>query len=192
MCDNEDKMADGVSLFLSFRLAEDHDLPTLVALRDAAAQWQAAHGIEQWRPGELDESHFRDRIRLGEVWLAVGKPQGPPIGAWELWWEDPLTWGPQPSSAGYVHRLMIDRSAAPSGTGRLLLAAAERRIMATGRVLARLDCATNNLRLRRYYADAGYGEVGEQLLSRGSRYPVTLFEKRLMSPCIDHFGVRPP
>jgi protein-tyrosine phosphatase len=163
---------------LMFRLAEDGpDMRALVAMRDAAARWQVAHGIAQWRPGELTEAHFRERVRCGEVWLAVNHPLGPPVGAWELWWEDPYSWGRQTPRAGYVHRLMVDRSAVPRGTGRLLLAAAERRIAAAGRWLARLDCAAGNPRLRRYYTEAGYREVGYCPHSRPSGYPVALFEK---------------
>lgn len=74
---------------------------------------------------------------------------------------------------------MIDRDHAPRGLGRLLLSAAEKRIVAAGRSVARLDCAAHNLRLRRYYLDSGYREVGHQPLCLGSRYPVTLFEKHL-------------
>ena len=164
---------------LAYRLAEEPDLPTLVALRDAAARWMAGGGIEQWRPGELTEDHFRERMRAGEVWVATAGPDGRVVGAWELWWDDERTWGPQPPVAGYVHRLMVDRDNAPRGTGRALLAAAEDRIAATGRPLARLDCAAHNMRLRRYYGDSGYVEVGHQPLTLGSRYPVTLLEKRL-------------
>ncbi|MEO3814065.1 GNAT family N-acetyltransferase [Sphaerisporangium sp. B11E5] len=163
---------------LWFRRAGEGDAEALVALRDQAARWQSARGVAQWRPGDMGADHFRERMRLGEVWLAL-TGQDVPVGAWELWWDDPLTWGPQPPSAGYIHRLMIDRSSAPPGSGRVLLAAAERRITESGRPLARLDCAAGNPRLRRYYIDAGYTEVGEQPLSLGSRYPVTLFEKRL-------------
>lgn len=165
-------------VLLTFRLAESSDLPTLVALRDSAARWMASEGIDQWRVGEMTEDHFRKRMAEGEIWVATHQESGV-VGAFELWWDDERTWGPQPPIAGYVHRLMTDRAAAPRGTGRAMLAAAEERIVAAGRRLARLDCAAHNAGLRRYYAGAGYREVGEQPLTLGSRYPVTLFEKEL-------------
>jgi protein-tyrosine phosphatase len=168
-----------VMSFLVFRRATEADLPTLVALRDSAARWMAATGIEQWRPGELSEEHFRAVMREGEVWVATGATDGRVAGAWELWWSDERTWGPQPPVAGYLHRLMIDRDNPLRGTGRAMLAAAEERIAAAGRSLARLDCAAHNARLRRYYVDAGYREVGHQPHRGGSLYPVTLFEKEL-------------
>jgi protein-tyrosine phosphatase len=162
-----------------FRRATESDLPTLVELRDSAARWLAGAGIEQWRPGEMTADHFRAVMRDGEVWVATDGPGGRVVGAWEIWWEDERTWGPQPAPAGYIHRLMIDHENPVRGTGRAMLTAAEERIAAAGRSLARLDCAAHNPRLRRYYTDAGYREVGHQPHRLGSRYPVTLFEKEL-------------
>ncbi|MGW1882634.1 GNAT family N-acetyltransferase [Streptomyces sp. NPDC001970] len=75
---------------------------------------------------------------------------------------------------------MVDREVAPPGTGRRLLAEAERRIGEAGRALCRLDCLAGNSRLRRYYQDAGYAVVGEVAAKDGGTgdpYAVTLFEK---------------
>lgn len=146
---------------MHLRLAGDADLASLVHLRDEAARWMLAQGITgQWKPGELDEDHFRRIIRSGEVWLA--ESGGHLVGAWELWWEDESAWGPQPPVAGYVHRLMVNRGSAPPGTGRLLLRAAERRVAAAGRTWARLDCLAGNARLNTYYLNAGYEVVGHK------------------------------
>ncbi|SDK04146.1 GNAT family N-acetyltransferase [Streptomyces indicus] len=166
---------------LDFRPAADdpHDLATLVGLYDGAARWMQENGIDQWKPGEKSEDHFRLRIKEGEVWLASA--DGEPAGAYELWWEDEPAWGPQPPVAGYVHRLMTGRST-PAGTGRALLAHAEQRVAAQGRGLCRLDCVSSNPRLRAYYEHAGYTVVGEQPFKEGaggSKYGVTLLEKRL-------------
>ncbi|MFJ4832798.1 GNAT family N-acetyltransferase [Streptomyces sp. NPDC088747] len=163
----------------TFRRATEADLPTLVRLRDAAATWQVSRGIDQWTPGEMTEAHFRAALEQAEIWLAhLGDH---PVGAWELWWEDPAAWGPQPPTAAYIHRLMTDRATAPPGTGRHLLAAAEARITATGRPLARLDCLTTNTRLHTYYESAGYTPTGRHHVTTGlgDPYTVTLFEKQL-------------
>lgn len=173
-------MRDVDQIRLTLRPAVRRDDPrVLVTMRDAAARWQVARGIAQWRVGELTEAHFRRRTTVGEVWIAVEAGSGRCAGAWELWWEDPRTWGVQREPAGHVHRLMVDRDVAPPGTGRRLLASAERRILETGRLLARLDCAHHNEGLRAYYRAAGYREVGVCPDSWPSGYPVTLFEKRL-------------
>ncbi|NEB76190.1 N-acetyltransferase, partial [Streptomyces sp. SID14478] len=90
---------------LTFREADTDDLGTLVALYDGAARWMVDHGIDQWKPGEKDEAHFRRRMKEGEVWLA--ESDGAAAGGYELWWADEPAWGAQPPVAGYVHRLMV-------------------------------------------------------------------------------------
>jgi GNAT superfamily N-acetyltransferase len=166
---------------LRVRPATEADLTTLVRLRDKAARWMLARGITgQWRPGELDEDHFRRVMARGEVWLA--EADGRVDGAWELWWEDEAAWGPQPPVAGYVHRLMVDRSTAARGTGRLLLRAAESRVAAVGRTWVRLDCLAGNARLNAYYQDAGYRVVGHKEgkpQPGGAPKSFTLLEKEL-------------
>ncbi|MFJ4849673.1 MULTISPECIES: GNAT family N-acetyltransferase [unclassified Streptomyces] len=165
---------------LGFRLAEHSDAALLVRLRDGAARWMQERGIDQWKPGEMGEDHFRARMAEGEVWLA--EDRGRVVGGWELWWADEPAWGVRPPDAGYVHRLMVDRGTAPRGAGAAMLAEAERRIAAEGRRWARLDCVAGNPRLRGWYEAAGYTVVGEQPRKqggRGSPYAVTLLEKAL-------------
>ncbi|WP_186319084.1 GNAT family N-acetyltransferase [Streptomyces sp. SAJ15] len=167
---------------LRVRPATESDLATLVRLRDDAARWMLACGVTgQWRPGELGEDHFRQVMGRGEVWLAEAE-NGCVAGAWELWWEDEAAWGPQPPVAGYVHRLMVDRSTAAPGTGRLLLSAAERRVAAAGRTRVRLDCLAGNARLNAYYRQAGYRVVGHKEgkpQPGGAPKSFTLLEKEL-------------
>lgn len=160
---------------LTFRRADEADLPVLVGLRDAAARWQLARGIDQWLPGELGEDHFRARLADGEVWIATLGDGGPVAGAWELWWQDPAAWGTRPGAAGYVHRLMTDRATAPPGTGRRMLAEAERRIAEAGLPLCRLDCLADNAGLRAYYLAAGYRVVGEQAAKPRARQGASAF-----------------
>ncbi|MGW8359955.1 GNAT family N-acetyltransferase [Streptomyces wedmorensis] len=165
---------------VAFRRADERDLDVLVGLFDGVAHWMVRNGIDQWKPGGKDAEHFRTRIADGEVWLA--SHGGRVVGAYELWWEDREVWGPQPPVAGYVHRLMTDREAAPAGAGRALLAHAEERIAASGRTLARLDRETRNARLGTYYEGAGYTTLApllEKVGADGRRYTVTLMEKAL-------------
>jgi ribosomal protein S18 acetylase RimI-like enzyme len=166
---------------LRFRLAADADLASVVGLRDDAARWMLTRGVTgQWRPGELGADHFRRVMQNGEVWLA--EAAGRVVGAWELWWEDEDAWGPQPSTAGYVHRLMVDHGSVPPGTGRQLLRVAERRVAEAGRPLVRLDCLADNAPLNAYYLSAGYRVAGRKEgkpQPSGAPKSFTLFEKSL-------------
>ncbi|NGN70029.1 GNAT family N-acetyltransferase, partial [Streptomyces sp. A7024] len=161
-----------------------HDLPTLVTLRNTAANRLLAAGIDQWHPHEMGEDHFRSILTKGEIWLAEAD-DGTPLGAYELWWDDEPAWGPQPPTAGYIHRLMTDTTVAPPGTGRTLLRNAESRIAEVGRTLARLDCLATNPRLRAYYEAAGYAPVGTKEgkpVAGGGTRSFTLLEKELKAP----------
>ncbi|MFC7928893.1 GNAT family N-acetyltransferase [Streptomyces cinereoruber] len=165
---------------VTFRQACERDPGLLAEMYDGAARWMLRNGIDQWKPGGKDAAHFRERLAGGEVWLACHGSRE--VGAYELWWEDEQAWGRQAPVAGYVHRLMTVRGAAPAGAGRALLAHAEGRIAAAGRTVARLDCLTSNPRLRAYYEAAGYRAVGEEpgkLAADGTCYGVTLMERVL-------------
>ncbi|MFF8639651.1 GNAT family N-acetyltransferase [Streptomyces sp. NPDC015345] len=167
---------------LTFRRADKADTATLTGLYDGAARWMLERGIDQWKPGDKDARHFRRLIDSGveEVWLAEEGAEV--VGAYELWWDDEAAWGVRAPDAGYVHRLMVRRGARP-GSGRAMLARAERRIAEAGRELCRLDCVSANPRLRTYYEGAGYTAVGElagKVAADGSTYGVTLMEKRLV------------
>jgi RimJ/RimL family protein N-acetyltransferase len=167
---------------LTFRRADKADTAILTGLYDGAARWMLERGIDQWKPGDKDARHFRRLIDSGveEVWLAEEGAEV--VGAYELWWDDEAAWGVRAPDAGYVHRLMVRRGARP-GSGRAMLARAERRIAEAGRELCRLDCVSANPRLRTYYEGAGYTAVGElagKVAADGSTYGVTLMEKRLV------------
>jgi ribosomal protein S18 acetylase RimI-like enzyme len=165
---------------LTFRMADGRaDAETLVTLFDGAARWMGSNGIDQWKPGDKSADHFLLRMKEGEVWFAE-TAAGRVAGAYELWWDDVEAWGVQPPVAGYVHRLMVDREAAVTGTGGALLAHAVGRISRAGRPLVRLDCVTSNARLRAYYESAGFRTVGEfpgKVRPDGLVYGVTLLEK---------------
>jgi protein-tyrosine phosphatase len=151
------------------------DAAAVVRLRDAAAEWLLSRGIEQWRPGELTNVRIAARAEAGE--LFVCRVDGVVAAAVVVADQDSAVWGAVAGDAGYVHTLVVDRRHAGRGLGRRVLAAVER-LIATRHARARLDCVSTNTRLRAYYRDAGYREVGERDLGAGWS-PVTLFEKRL-------------
>jgi protein-tyrosine phosphatase len=154
---------------------EAGDAQAVVRLRDAAAQWQQSRGITQWTPGEVTADQFADRARAGELFVVRDGPEI--IAAVLLQWDDEIAWGARPPEAGYLHGLVIDRRQAGTGLGRAVIAAAETRIAARGRHIARLDCVESNSALRAYYRRAGYREVGRKTFPHPGRRPVTLFQK---------------
>ncbi len=134
-------------------------------MRDAAARWLLAKGIQQWRPGEVGPDAFVARAEAGE--LFVVRVDGALAAAVVITFAGPVVWGSDPGDAGYLHGLVIDRRRAATGLGRAVLAEAEAHIWARDRGRARLDCVAANRRLQAYYEAAGYHPVGKQTFDPG-------------------------
>ena len=150
------------------------DTARLLELREEAAAWLVQRGIRQWQPGEVGAEEIGAQIHAGE-W-AVHRRDGTIQGALRLLLADPAFWGERPDDAAYVHGLVIDRHMAGQGLGGGLLDWAERRTRSVGRSFLRLDCSETNERLRSYYRDRGFADVGRRDPGHG-RWAVTLFEK---------------
>ena len=152
------------------------DVAQLHALREALARWMTGAGIRQWRPGEVGPAEVAAQVAAGE-WHVL-RPGEQLLGALRLLDADPVVWGERRDDAAYVHGLMVDRECAGAGLGARMLDWAARTASA-GRTLLRLDCVETNGRLRRYYRDLGFEEVGRRAFDTGWD-PVVLLERRLL------------
>jgi protein-tyrosine phosphatase len=163
------------------RRALADDAAAIVGLRDEAAHWMVARGIDQWRPGEVTSADVLGWLANGRVYVADDR--GVVAGVVRVAWTDDGSWGPSDSDAGYVHALVAACSPGGRGIGRDLLAHAESVIAATGRTLVRLDCVATNRALVGYYEGRGYTAVGTREFAAETGWSaVTLLEKRLSSP----------
>jgi GNAT superfamily N-acetyltransferase len=152
------------------------DAEHILRMRRAAEDWLAERAIEQWPRGRVSLADVLGQIGRGE-WHVV-RCAGRPCGGLRLLWSDERVWQRDNAFAAYVHGLVIDRRHAGDGVGaRLLRWAAEQGRVAGVRWL-RLDCVQHNTRLRRYYADQGFREVGRRRLS--PTWCAVLLEKALV------------
>lgn len=159
-------------------LARPCDALALQDLRDAAARWMQQQGLAQWRPGEIPLESFDKQVTAGE-WHVARTGDGAIRAGLRLLWSDAATWGRAGPFAGYVHGLVVSRESVGQGLGAQLLQWAGRTALAADRYLLRLDCVESNLRLRRYYLDQGFREVGRRDLDSGHGHSVSLFEREL-------------
>ena len=159
---------------LRVRPARQEDAAGLLGLRDAVAMDLLSRGILQWNPGEVSADDMGRWIAAGSIFVAESG-EGL-LGSVRVGWSDLEAWGRRPDRAGYVGDLMIAPGERGAGLGRDLLGWAEDYVGRTGRPTARLDCASSNLRLCRYYSEAGYRRVESRNLERA------LFEKTLEAP----------
>lgn len=161
------------------RLARAGDAPSLLSLRSAAEQWLAERGIQQWGVGEVSLADIAAHVDRAE-WFVSTNPAGGILAALRFLDEDTDVWpDAEPGTARYVHGLVVDRVVAPPGAGAALLRWAEQRAAGQGVPVMRLDCVESNTRLRRFYTDQGYRQVGRRDFD-GPWFSAALFEKHLV------------
>ena len=156
--------------------ATDSDTDALLGLRDAAARWLLDRGIDQWRVGEIPYSWERgDDYFVFVLWHGEDR-----VGTVTILWDDPVIWGEQPVTAGYVHNLIVARPFGGQGLGLGLLQWAENYVAGSGRSLARLDCGARSRKLRDLYESVGYRWVRDQQYTwLGPDQALALYEKVL-------------
>ena len=96
---------------LSIRPARAQDTPTILSILNEAAAWLQERGIQQW-PGSFEPVGLEPALGNRDVWLA--EDDGTAVGTISVTWSDPL-W-PADGTAGYVHRLAVQRRMCGLGT----------------------------------------------------------------------------
>jgi ribosomal protein S18 acetylase RimI-like enzyme len=147
---------------LELRRASVSDVDVVVDLLSDAARWMLDGGIRQW-PDPFPREIVEGSIERRETYLAFAS--GQVVGSIALYEEDPNWWGDHPPDALYVHRLVVSLNARSQNIGVELLDWAQRQVAAAGRTWLRLDCGTDNLRMREYYERLGFGHVEDVVVS---------------------------
>jgi len=147
------------------------DVETVRTLLGEVSAWLLGKGLRQW-PERFDDEWFVPALEAGHTWLA--HRTGALVATITLQWDDELVWGPRPPDAGYVHRLAVRRDAA--GSGAELLEWARGATLAMGREYLRLDCWSQNARLRTYYEAHGFEHRGDTV---EWDWTVSRYEKRV-------------
>jgi len=139
------------------------DVGSVLALLDAAAEWQRTRGIDLWKPGQFEED-VRETIANSDLYVA--RRDGVIVGCCMLdegsarmtrWL---VEHGREPSR-GVIGRLAVAREAAGQGLGIRLLREAARLAWAQGITFVRLECPSDNEGLRRYYVEARFTYCGD-------------------------------
>lgn len=166
---------------LEMTCADVDDALAIVALRDELARWQRSVGVDQWQPGEVHPVVVGQQVLAGEWWVL--RREGAVVATARVLGEDPHVWGGElgrDGTAGYLHGLMVARSAVGDGLGARVLDWFCQYALTCGRSVARLDCVADNPRLQRFYLDQGFAEHGVTDFGPTSGWqPVRRFEKRM-------------
>jgi len=165
---------------LTVEMASAADVPAAQAVIDGARRWLRSRGIDQWQDSVPDAVLLRDAeqgslfvVRQDEVVVAM-------VTVFD---SDSETWGAESSPALYVHRLAVAQTYRGSRLGQRLLAWVEERAADRGAAFVRLDCATDNPGLRRFYERQGFRHVRDVMvtaLDGGRQLASSLYERELV------------
>lgn len=159
---------------LEVTLAGPDDVDTVMAVMTEVAQWLITKGMDRQWPPVIPREFIAASVGKGEVYLA--RLNGGVAATVALQWSDQHIWGDRPDDACYVHRLAVRRQHAGQGLGLMLLRWAESVACQRGKGYLRLDCWAENPVLVRYYANAGFTQVGEVTVGT---WKGALFERAL-------------
>jgi len=162
---------------LVIRQARPEDVLTRVAIEETAAQWVRSLGIEPGNaPRPLGEI-FAEAVARGDIYVALRDDII--AGKITLQTGDDPVWAGIPGAALYVHGLTTARAFSGQSLGRTLLRWAEERAREYDKAYLRLDCNTDNPKLRAYYERAGLVHRGDVLIPHreASRYEKQIAEE---------------
>jgi ribosomal protein S18 acetylase RimI-like enzyme len=147
-------------------VARADDVEELLRLLDGIAAWLQSIGMRYQWPASFTANEawvksYRGWVDAGMVFLT--RRAGEIVGTFRLTETDAWAW-PEGDDEGvfYLHTLGVRRDASKSGLGGEMLRWAGDEARRRGKRQLRLDCDTENGRLKRYYRDAGFEERGEQ------------------------------
>ena len=166
---------------IAIERADAADTGSVVALLDAAAEWQRDQGIDLWTPGQFSED-VRETIAKDDLY--VRRRDGVIVGCFMLdegsarmsrWL---IEHGRRPARS-VVGRLTVAREFAGHGLGMELLRAADQLASSRGIAFLRLECPSDNQGLRRYYVGAGFTHIGDNDLpgANGEPWVSSVYER---------------
>ena len=143
----------------NIRRAVVDEAGTIASLLQETALWILSKGIRQWNP-EMFTTEYVEKL-FAEREIYVAESDGEIIGLFTLQWSDPSYWRELDNEeSGYLHRLVVRRSAGGSGLGRRMLDWAEDYIRLQGKRWIRLDCMAENTKLNEFYQSCGFTRMG--------------------------------
>lgn len=138
-----------------------------------ATRYKVERGDSAWGSHGPTEAAVLEQMKSGEMYVALNNREV--IATARLQWEDEHYWGKQPPVAGYLHGLAVRKDAHGKRVATHLLTWAAQEVAVRGLQYLRLDCASTNLGLCRYYERQGFSQAGQRVLQSG--YIAALYQR---------------
>lgn len=164
---------------LAVEAATIEDVASAQALIDGAREWLRSRGIDQWQDAVPNSALVRD-AEQGNLFVVR---RGPEVAAMVTVYDaDPEVWGDDATPALYVHRLAVGRAHRGAQLGERLLRWVEEQAFCRELGAVRLDCATGNPGLRRFYEQRGFQHLRDLTVTApdGGRLLTSSLYERLL------------
>lgn len=153
------------------RLAQEGDLPRIMAIVGQAQAFLAANGVNQWQDGYPDETVMRGDIGAKNAYVLEVDGKICAIAA-ILFEDEPTyaaiyegTWStPEPYAC--IHRMAVDASCRGQGIADQMLRKVEESVRARGVESIRVDTHRDNHAMQRVLMRNGYKQCGVIYLAR--------------------------
>lgn len=129
------------------------DVAPAQVLIDGAREWLRSRGIDQWQDAVPDSVLARDAEQGSLFVVRRGSEVAAMVTVYD---SDREVWGDDAKAALYVHRLAVGQAHRGAQFGERLLRWVEGQALRRDLRAVRLDCATDNPGLRRFYEQLGF------------------------------------
>jgi ribosomal protein S18 acetylase RimI-like enzyme len=133
--------------------ATSEDVALAQVLIDGAREWLRSRGIDQWQDAVPDSVLVRDAERGNLFFVRRRSEVAAMVTVYD---SDAEVWGDDMEPALYVHRLAVGQAHRGAQLGERLLRWVEEQALRHELRAVRLDCATDNPGLRRFYEQLGF------------------------------------
>jgi len=142
--------------FFIFRPGGTSDVGRLMQLFEEARRWHREMRVAEWPLFEpelvLDDlNQERVFVLLKDIHI---------VGSVTVNETDPHVWHDQ-APALYIHRLVVSRALKGGNLGRLMVGRVDQIACEQGKRYLRLDCWSSNERLKSYYENIGFTQIGD-------------------------------
>ncbi|MEP0266754.1 GNAT family N-acetyltransferase [Dokdonia sp.] len=159
--------------------AKISEIPEILSLTKACAQFMISKGIFQWNEHYPSQSAFERDIDRNELYLLKVESRILGIVVISTFMDEeyiPVNWLSPNSNNLYIHRLAVHPDFQRKGYAIQLMDYAEAFAKAQKAISIRLDTFSQNPRNQKFYTARGYQKVGDIAYPKQSKYPFYCYE----------------
>jgi len=161
------------------RKAKHEDIPLIMKMTKACAQFMQSQDIYQWNEHYPSQEAFESDIKRDELWVLIEESilVGSIVISTFMDEEyQPIDWLTQSKNNYYIHRLAVHPDYQKKGFAKKMMNFAEDFAKTQNATSVRLDTFSQNKRNQRFYENRGYQRLGNIYFPKQSEHPFYCYE----------------